>query len=454
MLQRFPSGIAADRGHLGKLPPVRQSQAMSSAGHRWRQAAARVLAAPLLRVRYGPGCNPEPSLTDSTTSPDRVRSFLRRSRRPFPATAALASFLLTSTLPGLSQSLSPVPTAAPAWAAPASRSSSPAASPQPASGVRLSLSEVYNDLYVLGPGDTLQLTFLDPAAKEVGGAVGILPDGTSSLALLGSVQLSGLTIGQATRWLTSLYARQLVRPQLYLTLTSPRPVKVSIIGEVEKPGLYPLESFSTPVSAIQQAGGITLNSDIRRVILRRLAGPDGSLKETVLDLSQVLLQGNQLQNPILFDGDTLIISKTSDFVPSEVLEVGASNLAPKAISVNIIGEVKSPGSLNLPANTPMIEAIFRAGGPNKWRANTNKIELVRFSRSGKVTRQVFQYRENRDVSKGQNPPLRNGDTVIVNKSLYGQALEAINDVAVPISAASSIVNLYNTWYFYRWNNNN
>ena len=44
--------------------------------------------------------------------------------------------------------------------------------------------------------------------------------------------------------------------------------------------------------------------------------------------------------------------------------------------------------------------------------------------------------------------------MIVNKSLYGQALEAINDVAVPISAASSIVNLYNTWYFYRWNNNN
>ena len=321
-------------------------------------------------------------------------------------------------------------------------------------GERLSLSEVYNDLYVLGPGDLLQLNFLDPAAKDVGGPVAILPDGTTSLALLGSVQLSGLTIGQATRWLTSLYARQLVRPQLYLTLTTPRPVKVSIIGEVEKPGLYPLLSFSTPVSAIQQAGGITLNSDIRKVILRRLAGPDGSLKETVLDLSQVLLQGNQLQNPILFDGDTLIVSKTTTFVPSEVREVGASNLAPTTISVNVIGEVKSAGTLSLPANTPMVEAIFRAGGPIKWRANTNKIELVRFSRNGKVTRQVYQYKDNREISQGQNPPLRNGDTIIVNKSLYGMALDTLTDIAVPINAANSLVNLYNTWYFYRWNNNN
>ena len=98
--------------------------------------------------------------------------------------------------------------------------------PTPTGASRLSITEVYADLYVLGPGDGLQLTFLDPAAKEIGGAFGILPDGTSSLPLLGSVQLTGLTIGQASRWLTSLYSKQLKRPQLYLTLITPRPVKV------------------------------------------------------------------------------------------------------------------------------------------------------------------------------------------------------------------------------------
>jgi polysaccharide export outer membrane protein len=380
---------------------------------------------------------------------------MARQRRPFALAATLVVVLMAGASPlGSLQALAAA--TAPSPPRPGSKPSAPGPSPAapPRPGERLTLTEVYNDLYVLGPGDGLQLTFLDPAARDVGGAISILPDGTTSLALLGSVQLSGLTIGQATRWLTSLYAKQLVRPQLYLTLTSPRAVKVSIIGEVEKPGLYPLGSYSTPVSAIQQAGGITLNSDIRRVILRRLAGPDGSLKETVLDLSQVLLQGNQLQNPILFDGDTLIVSRTTTIIPAEVREVGASNLAPTSISVNVIGEVKGPGTLSLPANTPMVEAIFRAGGPVKWRANTNKIELVRFTRGGKVTRQIYQYKDSMEISQGQNPPLRNGDTIIVNKSIYGMALDSINDIAVPLNAANSVLNLYNTWYFYRWNNNN
>jgi polysaccharide export outer membrane protein len=323
----------------------------------------------------------------------------------------------------------------------------------PSTGTRLSLSQVYSDLYVLGPGDGLQLSFLDPAARDVGGSFTILPDGTSSLPLLGSVQLTGLTIGQASRWLTSLYGKQLNRPQLYLTLINPRPVKVSVLGEVERPGLYPMASFSTPISAIQLAGGITVNSDIRKVILRRQAGPDGMQKQTTLDISQVMLQGNQLQNPILFDGDTLIVSRTTEVVPAEIREIGFSNLAPSSISVSIIGEVKSPGSISLPANTPLVEAIFRAGGPSRWRANINNVELVRFNRDGRATRQRFSYKDTSDLSL-KNPPLRNGDTIIVRSSLYGKVLDAFTDLAVPLGAASSAANLYNTFYYFRWNNNN
>lgn len=99
----------------------------------------------------------------------------------------------------------------------------PASGPASSAPLPLSVTEVYNDLYVLGPGDGLQLTFTDPSAVAIGGPVVILPDGTSTLSLLGSVQLTGLTIGQATRWLTSLYAKQLVRPELILSLTSPGP---------------------------------------------------------------------------------------------------------------------------------------------------------------------------------------------------------------------------------------
>jgi hypothetical protein len=54
----------------------------------------------------------------------------------------------------------------------------------------------------------------------------------------------------------------------------------------------------------------------------------------------------------------------------------------------------------------------------------------------------------------KNPPLRNGETIIVRSSLYGKVLDAFTDLAVPLGAASSAANLYNTFYYFRWNNNN
>lgn len=329
------------------------------------------------------------------------------------------------------------------WRGAAALSAAPTPGPASSAPLPLTVTEVYNDLYVLGPGDGLQLTFTDPSAASIGGAVVILPDGTSTLSLLGSVQLTGLTIGQATRWLTSLYAKQLVRPELILSLTSPRPVKVTIIGEVGRPGLYPLASFSTPVSAIQTAGGVTLNADIRRVLLRRLAGPDGSQKQTVLDLAQVFQVGNQRQNPILFDGDTIVVARTENLIPEEILQIGATNLAPATITVSVIGEVRSPGTISLPANTPLAEAIFRAGGAENWRANKNDIELVRLNRNGTTTREVYSYKDGIGVSKGLNPPLRDRDTIIVNRTFYAEALDVINQVIVPLSQAAS------SYYFFR-----
>ena len=310
-----------------------------------------------------------------------------------------------------------------------------------------SITAVYSDLYVLGPGDELQLSFLDPNAKDVGGPVVILPDGTSTLALLGSVQLTGLTLGQATRWLTSLYGRQLVRPQLILSLVKARPVQVSILGEVGRPGLYPLTSYSTPVSAIQTAGGITLNADIRRVILRRSAGSSGMEKQTVLDLAQLLQVGNQRQNPILFDGDTLIVTRAEQPVPAEVMQIGVSNLAPATINVTVMGEVKTPGTISLPANTPLQEALARAGGPTPWRAKKSNIELVRLNRNGTTTTEYYSYQPGQDISRGFNPPLRDRDTIIVRRSYYGKTVDLVNELVAPLTS------IVNTFYIYRNFNN-
>lgn len=315
----------------------------------------------------------------------------------------------------------------------------------------LNITETYNDLYTLGPGDSLGLSFLDPQLKSVGGEISILPDGTAVLPLIGSVQLTGLTIGQATRWLTTLYSKQVIRPSLTLLLKNQRPARVTVIGEVLKPGLYEMTNIPRAAQAVQKAGGITANADIRKVLLRRIVGQAGAQKQTYLDFSQLFLMGNQFQNPVLFDGDTIIVGRAVEPIPDEIIRIGRTNLAPVAISISVLGEVVSPGTLTLPANTPLIEALFRAGGLKRWRANKNHIELIRFNDNGTTTRQVFTYKNDLNVSNGFNPPLRDRDTIVVNRSFYGETLDALNDIAIPIGIINNLGGFGGGGW--NWNNN-
>ena len=95
----------------------------------------------------------------------------------------------------------------------------------------------------------------------------------------------------------------------------------TILGEINNPGLYNLtnkeglniskEKFSLPtlIDGIRIAGGITNDSNIKNIaLLRLLPGEDKNYKETTIDLSRLFLNGDQINNPYLFDGDVIKIS--------------------------------------------------------------------------------------------------------------------------------------------------
>jgi polysaccharide export outer membrane protein len=281
----------------------------------------------------------------------------------------------------------------------------------------------------------------------------ILNDGTASLPLLGSVRLTGLTLSQASLWLKSLYARQLLRPDLQLIVTRPRPLRVAVVGEVERQGIYSLTTseaskteaavgisgLPTLVDAIQKAGGITDQADLRQVVLqRRLPGDRPLFKRTRLNLLALVFDGDQAQNPLLFDGDTIRVIKAEEPVP-EAIELSTTTLAPTTISVNVVGEVKGPGRISVPANTPLIQGILAAGGPREWRANTSDVELVRINRNGTATRERFRINYSLGASNAKNPPLRDRDTVIVNRSALAITSDAIGAITQPLSG------LVNAW---------
>lgn len=312
------------------------------------------------------------------------------------------------------------------------------------------------DVYILGPGDGLNVRFL--AVPEFSGPLVILNDGTASLPLVGNVMLSGLTLSQASQWLETLYRAQLQRPNLQLSVVSPRPLRVALVGEVERPGLYTLNPTGdttrtedatgftgapTLVDAIQKAGGLTPTANLRNVwVQRRLPGNERRFKRARVNLLALVRQGDQFQNPLLFDGDTIRVERVAEESAELTAELASSTLSPTAITVNVVGEVKSPGALQVPANTPLMKAILAAGGPQTWRANTSKVEVVRIFRNGSAQRRSYAYDPGLDVSIAKNPPLVDGDTVIVNRSRYAVSTDAIGAVAQPLTGLVNVLTLF------------
>ncbi len=315
--------------------------------------------------------------------------------------------------------------------------------------------DVSEDVYIIGPGDELELKVF--GSEELSGPLTVLSDGSVSFPYLGSVRLAGLTLQQAMLWTRELLSKELLRTDLQLTVTRPRPMHISIIGQVQRPGLYTLgentgsssggnsegvggatNGLPTLVSAIQTAGGITQQASLRDVVLqRRMPGLEPRYKMQRLNLFSLLFDGDQRQNPYLFDGDVIKVLLAEE-TPEQAVELAAVNLSPNTISVNVMGEVQSPGVMNLRANIPLTQAVLMAGGTREWRANRGDIELVRLNRNGSVTLKRFRLNLSAGASNEKNPPLRDGDIVRVKRSLLAKGSDAITGVTQPFTGLVSV----------------
>ena len=335
------------------------------------------------------------------------------------------------------------------WAAPASPRP---AVPLAARGAKPALPP-QDDAYILGAGDSLDLKLFD--APELSGGLDVLNDGTVSLPLIGSVRVQGLTLSQAQQWFTTLFRKQLQRPDLQLKVVRPRPIRVALVGEVERPGIYSLTTsestqteggptiaisgLPTLVDALQKAGGITLNANLRDVTLqRRLPGEAPSYKRASLNLLDLVFEGDQQQNPLLFDGDTIRVGRAEQPVPESVA-LASTTLTAKRITVYVVGEVERPGATEVSANIPLVQAVLAAGGPKLNRASRSNVELVRINRNGTAMKESFKLDFSQGASNAKNPPLREGDAVIVNRNGLAVASDALNAVGQPLT---SVVNIW------------
>lgn len=315
---------------------------------------------------------------------------------------------------------------------------------------------IQNDFYLLGPGDIISIDFL--GADELSGEFQILNDGNIQLPLIGSKSLSGLSLNQAKEKLISLFNDELIRPELNLKLLKPRPLKISVIGEIYRPGLYSLNlegnsvfegsslssmnsGYPTVVDAIQKSGGLTFDADITNIVLyREILGEKGQYKKVKLNLLSMFQTGAQINNPNLFDGDIIKISKLADNKNS--LERIPNNLIPDRINIYVVGEVERPGMYTVDLKTTVNNAILIAGGPVTLRYQKNNINLIRVKRNGQVENRKLSFNETNLPVGNKKSPLRNGDIIRVNKNLFGKSTDVLGTILGPVQNLYSLYGVY------------
>ncbi len=218
-----------------------------------------------------------------------------------------------------------------------------------------------------------------------------------------------------------------------------QPINIAVIGEVKRPGTHILEAEATPLAdntenatasgalpestgvftvtkALKAAGGITAIANIREIEVRRVSRT-GTEQVISVNLWALLQQGDVSQDVMLQQGDTIVVpvAKNADLADSSE-DVAIASFSPDNITVSVIGEVITPGQVNLPPNTSLNQALLAAGGMNEARADEEEVELIRLHPNGSISRQTIAVNFSEEISEQSNPMLRHNDVIIVGRS--------------------------------------
>jgi len=309
--------------------------------------------------------------------------------------------------------------------------------------------------YTLGAGDVVRVDIFQTPEITVEPRYTVLVDGSLNLPWVGTVSVQGLTLSQAAAAISARYREFIRNPQVTVSLLGPRPLKIGIIGEVNRPGSYIISVISGEASAaslnqqrgtgeqgnqwptvsraLQTAGGITQRANVRRIEIRRDL-PDGTEETINVDLWKFLQEGDLSQDVLLRDGDTVSIVAATEIDPVEATQVAVSNFSPELIKVNVVGEVVSPGAVAIRPNSTLNQAIFAAGGLRNERARKKRVELIRLNPNGTVTRREISLDFSKGLNDAENPPVYNNDVIVVERNTLARVSDGLSAVLAPVTA--------------------
>ena len=239
--------------------------------------------------------------------------------------------------------------------------------------------------YLLGPGDIVSIKVFESPELSVDARVS--DTGRISYPLIGDLPVAGLTASAtgsliAKRLMEGGFVRQ---PFVNVGIAQYRSVQVSVLGQVARPGRYPMEQSASNVTDVLAMAGGALPAGADVVWLVTHEG--GKTRKLEIDVSEVMRTGDMSTNQPIKNGDTIFV--------------------PRAPNFYIYGEVQRAGQYRVERGMNATQALAVGGGPST-RGTDRGMRLSRRDAAGNlVTREV-----------DSNEPILPDDILYVRERLF------------------------------------
>ncbi|MFZ9736797.1 MAG: polysaccharide biosynthesis/export family protein [Prochlorotrichaceae cyanobacterium] len=290
--------------------------------------------------------------------------------------------------------------------------------------------------YRLGPDDVILVTVARFPDFNFQGPIN--PEGAIVLPLVNVLSLEGLTLGEAQEKIRQALDRYIVDPQISLSLISQRPVQVTVVGSVTRPGFYPL---ATPriSDALLAAGGSLASADLRKLEVRRTLA-DGTVLSQTLDLYTPLKDGLPIPNQRLEDGDVVMLPEleTLEDPSYDRRLVAISTLAKPTINVRLLSYASNGiGTLTLPSGSYFRDAL---NGIPLDSANINSIALIRYDpETGQAIKTKVDGKQILLGDPEANLALQDNDVIVVGRNLVTKISTLLNRFTQPFRDALGFI---------------
>ena len=239
--------------------------------------------------------------------------------------------------------------------------------------------------YRLGPGDGVKISvFQNP---DLGLETRVSETGVISYPLVGSVQVGGLTVGEAEKAIAAglRSGGYVLQPQVTLVVQQVRGAQVAVLGQVARPGRYPLESTAMKVTdALALAGGTTPQG-AEKVILTGLR--NGRRVRLEVDVADLFVTWTPEKDVPVQAGDTLYVQRAPQFY--------------------VYGEVLKAGAYRVERNMTVLQALSLGGGLNP-RGTERGVRIHRRGEDGVV----------RVINPQLNDLVQADDVIVVREALF------------------------------------